>query len=169
MDPNKLAAFRDSKPQGQGPHPKGKQPNQQQPQQGKQKPQGGDGGGGEDEGGDGESDDDMQEGGEGKFGEFIPVLEQHASEIEDLTDEIDRNALTDFDSDLEENDEQAMQEGLDRLPDDFKQAFQAAIGAADGMTEDEARKLGEHLAQEDIITVDPDIFAGWLFHASKIV
>lgn len=164
MDPNKLAAFRDSKPQG--PHPKGKQPNQQQ-QQGKQKPQGGDGGG--DAGGDAGTDDDMQEGGEGKFGEFIPVLEQHASEIEDLTDEIDRNALTDFDSDLEENDEQAMQEGLDRLPDDFKQAFQAAIGGEDGLTEDEARKLGDHLAQEDIITVDPDLFAGWLFHASKIV
>lgn len=115
-----------------------------------------------------ESTDDMAEGGKGKFGELIPQLEAVASQIGELTDEFDPEVLSDTDEALEGEDATALQEGIDRLPAEFTDAFAKATDG-DGITTDEARQLTQHLVDEDLVDVDEDLIAGWLYHAAKVV
>ena len=163
IDPKKMAAFANKvKPQGGGPAPTdsdykdgsdGDDHNAESHEEDTDH---------DDEDSDGQ-DDDMKEFGDGKFGSLIPLLEEHAEDIEAAAEEIDADALA-SDDDLPD-DEQGILDGaiksLDKqLASELKSAF------AGGISREEANELAEHLADEDQITLTDQV-AGWLFHVAK--
>ena len=160
MQASKLQAFANQGPHPAGKSAKGKPPAAKAPKQeietdndGDELP---------------DSDDPMAEAGSGKYGALIPELEKCAEQIGQLTDEFDPMTLRDFDEELEGEDVQAMEEGLDRLPPDFVDAFHAAVEDGE-MSSEEAQGLADHLAKEELGDVEPELIAGWLYHASKVV
>lgn len=121
----------------------------------------------EDEGNEGEDTepgDDFQEGGEGKYGHLIPVIEMHAQDIEACCDELDTEYLTDTTDDMPDDEKQILTEGVDALADDLK----SALGAVSGISQEDAQKLAAHLAEEDIIE-DEDRVAGWLVRVGQVL
>lgn len=108
--------------------------------------------------------DDFQEGGDGKYGHLIPIIEQHAQDVEACCDELDTEYLTDTSEDMPDDEKQILQEGVDALADDLKQA----LGVVSGISQEDAHKLASHLADEDIIE-DEDRFAGWLVRVGQVV
>jgi len=158
MQASKLQAFANQGPHPSGKSAEGKPPAQKTPivtdRDGDEQP---------------DSDDDLAEGGTGKYGALIPELEKCAEQIGQLTDEFDPLVLKDTDEDLEGDDLEAMSEGIDRLPNDFIDAFHNAIESDGDMTPEEATELADHLSGENLGDVEPELIAGWLYHASKVV
>jgi hypothetical protein len=108
--------------------------------------------------------EDFKEGGPGKYGMLIPVIEQFAQDIEACCDELDTEYLTDTSEEMPEDEKQILQEGYDALEDNLKEA----LSVASGITPDDAMKLAQHLADEDIIE-DDDRVAGWLVRLGQII
>lgn len=111
-----------------------------------------------------EESDDFKEGGEGRYGALIPVIEQYAQDIEACCDELDAEYLSDTSEDMPEDEKQILQEGYDILEDNLKDA----LDVVSGISQDDAAKLAQHLADEDIIQ-DEDRVAGWLVRIGQII
>jgi hypothetical protein len=121
---------------------------------------------GADEGG-GEIPDEeapVEEEGPGKFGMLLTLLEQHAEDVEGLTDEFDPAELVDETVELDEPDIQALWDGFDGLDEALQTEIRASLP---GVTLDEARDLASHLEAEGIIQ-DAERVAGWLFRVGKL-
>jgi hypothetical protein len=110
-----------------------------------------------------EEGDDMQEGGPGKFGMLITLLEANADDVMSLTDEFDPDILTDIAQDLDEDDQATLRDGAMTLPDDL----QAELGSLRGSSLDETREIAVHLESEDVID-DVERLAGWLFRIGEV-
>jgi hypothetical protein len=111
-------------------------------------------------------DDDMQEGGEGRFGKLIPLLEEFAEEVEACCDEIDGDLLVDMEAEMPSDEEQILKSGLHTLDKKLVKALSEAFDG--GISPEEATELAEHLANEEIVS-DPDRVAGWLYRISHEV
>lgn len=138
IDPKKLQAF------AGGEQPQAEEPEAEQPEGG---------------------EEDMQEGGEGRFGALIPLLEQYAEEIEAACDELPPEALEDPEMELEEADQTILVEGVNVLPEDLKAELKSAFGG--GIEPEEAQELADHLESEDMIA-DPMRTAGWFQRVAAI-
>lgn len=137
MDRSKLAAFA------------GKLPGDSEPEDAHEEDQ---------EGGD-SGDADTQEGGDGKFGQLIPLLEQFHEELEECGDDVDPDVLAAPESEMSEDDSDALMDAYNSLDGKLKKEMQAALP---GIVMDKADELAQHLADESMID-DQDKFAALLF------
>lgn len=116
----------------------------------------GDGGGG---------DDDMQEGGDGKFGALIPLLEANAEELEACCDELDPDSLDDTGTELSEDDHDTLMDSFNDLDGGLKKAMKSALP---GIQLADAQNLAEHLSSEDMIE-DEEKVAGLIFRFGQVL
>lgn len=122
---------------------------------------------GEDDGqspGSGGDGGDDQEGGPGKFGQLLTLLEANAEDIESLAEEFDPDQLTDPGQELDPSDQDALKEGVESLDQPLQDEIAKSLP---GITIDEARELANHLESESIVD-DADRFAGWLFRVGQL-
>ena len=110
-------------------------------------------------------DEDMLEGGPGRFGKLIPLLEANAEELEACCDELDPDALMNTGADLPEDDRDILLENVVSLPDDLIDEMMNTVG---GITKEEAEKLAAHLEDESMIE-DGDLLAAMLVHVGKLI
>jgi len=108
--------------------------------------------------------DDQQEGGPGKFGQLLTLLEANAADVEALAEEFDPDQLTDPGQELDPGDQDALKEGVESLDQPLQDEIAKALP---GITIDEARELANHLESESIVD-DADRFAGWLFRVGQL-
>lgn len=111
-----------------------------------------------------EGEGDMEEGGPGKFGMLITLLEANADDVMGLTEEFDPDQLTDIAQELDEEEKASLQEGAATLPEDLV----AELGAAlPGTSIEETREVATHLEDEAIID-DAERLAGWLYRIGEV-
>lgn len=110
-------------------------------------------------GGEGGGDEEAQEGGEGKFSQLLPMLEEHVQDVIDCADEVDPDVLTSLGEDLMDDDRESLQDAFNGLDGKLKKEMKSALP---DITEDQATELAEHLESEGM-TDDPDKLAGLLF------
>lgn len=103
-----------------------------------------------------------QEGGDSNFDALIPLLEANAEELESNAEELDGDLLLNVEQPLEEEDQAALIEGLEALPDDLKEGLRAA----QGLDLEKAEQLAQHLEAEEMIG-DADRFAAYLVRAQQ--
>jgi hypothetical protein len=118
----------------------------------------------DDEGDDEGDDDDTEEGGEGKFGALIPLLEEFADEIVDAASNLPPDAVEDPTFTIEPEDSEVLADDLAGMPKQLTKALREC--AQQGVSWDDAMKLGDHLEAEGI-TDDPELIAGWVFRAAQ--
>lgn len=106
--------------------------------------------------------EDFQEGGPGRFGGLIPLLEEHADLLGEALMMVDEARLRDTTSDLEPEDHAAVDEGWQLFPPELQSAFAEAFGEG-GVTVEDAAQLADHLDAEGLVDVDAEILAGYLF------
>jgi hypothetical protein len=111
-----------------------------------------------------ETSEDMQEGGPGRFGLLITLLEAHAEDVQALSDEFDPDQLTDVGQELDEDEQESLREGAQQLPEELQAELAKALP---GVTIDEAREIAEHLETEEIID-DAERLAGWLYRLGEV-
>lgn len=111
-----------------------------------------------------EGEGDMQEGGPGKFGMLITLLEENADDVMSLTEEFDPDQLADAAQELDEEEQSSLREGAASLPDDLQAELRAALP---GATIEETREVATHLEDEGIID-DAERLAGWLFRVGEV-
>lgn len=116
---------------------------------------------GVEEGGEG----DMQEGGDGKFGALIPLLEQFADDVQTCADDVDPDCLSSTDEELSEDDSQALSDAYDGLDGKLKKEMKSTLPE---ITMDKAAELAQHLSDESLID-DQDTFAGLLFRFGQVL
>lgn len=151
IDPNKMAAFAQ-----QGPKPEA--------DLSKLNPGGGEKGA---EGGGGEpSSEDMKEGGQGKFGSLIPLLEEQAEEIEACCDELDPEQLANPEEPFDDENHDIFVESFAELDDALKDALIEAF--AEGLKPEEADELATHLEGEGMIE-DTERVANYLRHVARAI
>lgn len=109
--------------------------------------------------------EDMLEGGPGRFGKLIPLLEAHAAELEEMCDDLDPMALMDVNTDLSDDERQILAEDVVDLPEEL---LGEMMDSLDGLTAEEAEKLAAHLENESIVE-DGDRIAALLVHVSKLI
>lgn len=135
------------------------------------------GGGGDEEGGGGgggeEHDDEREEGegeggeeSEGRFKELIPLLEENAEDIEEMADEVDPDSLTNPEAELTPEDEQSLTDQVDQLDEGLANKMKEVLSG--GLSHDDAMKLADHLAEEEMIE-DAGIVGGWLFRMAAVI
>ena len=146
MDRNKLAAFA------------GKPPGDEEPKDDHEEDAEGD----DSEGG---GDEDTQEGGEGKFGALIPMLEQFHEDIEACGDDVDPDTLSAPEEELSEDDHDALMDGYNSLDGKLKKEMKTALP---GIVMDKADELAQHLSDESMID-DQDKFAALLFRFGQVL
>ena len=145
MDPKKLQAFAQSQPASHKPK-KGSPAAAPAPTQ--------------------KADDKFKEGGSGKYGHLIPILEEHAAELQECCDELDHEALMDPEAEMGDADIEILKEGARALPDNIKEAVMQAFG--DGISMEDALRLAEHLETEGMID-DAECVAGYLVKLGDLV
>jgi len=101
----------------------------------------------------------------GDKGELLACLEEFSEEVSQCCDELDGDALTDPEVELEGEDLQILQDGLNALPPKLKKCLQKS---ASDMSFEEAQSIADHLGEEDKIE-DPDRLAGWLYRVGQVV
>lgn len=107
--------------------------------------------------------DDDKSGGTGKFSGLIPVLEQHAGEIEDLALDLEANP-----SEILQGDEpdpetmERLREGHEGMDDELKDEL-APLG--DAQIED-CQRLASHMRDENMIDSEDEV-AAWLWLTAK--
>lgn len=112
-------------------------------------------------------DENMDEGGEEKFSQLIPALEEAASQISECCDELDPDILVSEDVELGDADAEILWEGYDALPEEFQTVFEEVVGE-NGLSMDESQSLANYLYQENMIE-DPDVVAGWLYRVADML
>ena len=174
MDPQKMQAYVDSRRKGSGEAkgPPGKSHDKRLPpapaneRGGKPKPKQQFGGKNNPKNAPpGQGDEDHKEGGEGRFGALIPLLEASASDIEGMTDELDVDLLQDPEQEMDGENARLLHEGFESLPDELRSALEGSVG---GMSMEDAIQLADHLHDEDMIS-DPQVVAGWLFRLGQVL
>jgi len=111
-----------------------------------------------------EGESDMQEGGPGKFGMLITLLEANADDVMALTEEFDPDQLTDVAQELDDEERASIQEGAASLPEDLVAELSATLP---GATIEETREVAMHLEDEAIID-DAERLAGWLYRVGEV-
>lgn len=109
--------------------------------------------------------EDMLEGGEGRFGKLIPLLEANAQELDACCDEIDPEALMNVNADLPDDDRDILLESVVSLDDALLTEMVSSLG---GVTPTEADQLAAHLEGESMIE-DGDRLAAMLVHVGKMI
>ena len=99
------------------------------------------------------------EGGVEKFAALIPMLEEFAEDVVELSDEMDVDVLLDETAEISPEDEMILKEGVATLDRRLKKELESCCG---GMTMEEATTLAEHLADEGIID-DSERIGGWIY------
>jgi len=112
-----------------------------------------------------EGGDDTQEGGAGRFGELIPLLEANAEELAACCDELDPEALSDTSTALEGDNLEILTESVMALPGDLLAEMMATLS---GVTWEEAEELVAHLEDEGMID-DAALVAALLTHIGKLI
>lgn len=107
---------------------------------------------------------DMEEGGPGKFGVLLTLLEQNADDVMALTEEFDPDQLIDEGQELDEEEQAALRDGAMTLPEDLQGELAKALP---GATVDETREIANHLESEGIVD-DAERLAGWLFRLGQV-
>lgn len=96
---------------------------------------------------------EFEEGGEGRFGALIEMLEDASIELEDALPDLSEEALEDPEAvplaELSPQDQDTIEDVYEELDDGLKAEMAKAF--AGGISEDEAHELAEHLADEDMI------------------
>jgi hypothetical protein len=108
--------------------------------------------------------EETEEGGPGKFGMLITLLEQHAEDVMALTDEFDPDQLVDAAQELDEAEQDQLREGASGLEEELVAEMKTALP---GATIDETREVAMHLESEGIID-DAERLAGWLFRVGEV-
>lgn len=151
VDAKKMAAFAGKKPQGGGMPGKGK----------------GGGGGGPPESGPASSKEPSEassgaksSGAGGDHAQLQGMITQHADDVSQCLDELDKESLHDPTSEMTPEDQQIFREGFESL--DFKDALREA---AEGITLEEAQGVAD--AVGDAVE-DPDALAGWLVRVGEL-
>lgn len=119
----------------------------------------GGGGGPEPEQPDGD-DDEVREGGGGRYSQLIPLLEEHASEIEDAALDLEVNPQDVLHGEDYEPDPgvlEVLHAGYDDLEDDLREGLAPLAGASP----QECEELAQHLEAEGMVG-SPDEVAAWL-------
>lgn len=150
VDPNKLAAFANQPPKG-GKPPGGPPPGGgggAPPKEAAEKEEGG-----------------PEEGGDDAFSALLPLLEASVEDLEANCDELDMDMLKDASMELADEDKQILVESFDLLPDELKAEMVKVLG---GIDIDDAQKIADHLAEEDMITDAPRT-AGYLVRVGALV
>jgi hypothetical protein len=112
-----------------------------------------------------EGEGDMQEGGPGKFGKLIPLLEAHAEELSAICEELDPAVLTDPASELDEGVRKSLLESVDTLPEDLQNEM---IASMRNISAEEGVELATHLEGEGMID-DVDLVGGLLFRIGQVL
>lgn len=108
--------------------------------------------------------EDMQEGGPGKFGQLITLLEQHAEDVMPLTDEFDPDQLSDVAQELDDSEKDQLREGVKALDEELQAELKSALP---DITIEEAQEVADHLESEGIVD-DAARLAGWLFRLGEV-
>jgi hypothetical protein len=108
--------------------------------------------------------EDAQEGGPGKFGMLITLLEQFAEDVLPLTEEFNPDQLIDVGQELDEAEQDQIREGVGQLDEELQAELASALP---GVTLEEAQEVADHLEAEGIID-DAAALAGWLFRIGEV-
>lgn len=109
---------------------------------------------------------EMQEGGEGRFGELIPLLESNAGEVAILAEDVPPEAVDEFEFQLSPQEQAAIRSGIAELDGELAQQLADVLGG--GISEEEATELAEHVAGEGM-SEDPRRLAAWLYQAAQVL
>jgi hypothetical protein len=102
--------------------------------------------------------EEAEEGGEGKFGQLLPLLEAHAEDIADAIEGINPEILEDVESELEEEDSEALMDSADSLDQQLRSIMKKVFSG--GLSPDEAYELADHLESEGLVD-NAELVAGW--------
>ena len=113
---------------------------------------------------------DFEEGGIGRFGAIIEMLEDASIELQDAVAELSPQALEDVEdtplAELSPQDQDTIEDVYEELEDDLRAEMVKAF--AGGISEDEAHELAEHLADEDMID-DEDAVGAIIYRLAEHV
>lgn len=113
---------------------------------------------------------DMAEGGTGRFGALIEMLEDASIELQDAVPDLSEQAIEDVEAtplaELSPEDQDAIEDVYEELDDGLKAEMAKAF--AGGISEDEAHELAEHLADEDMID-DEDAVGALIYRLAEHV
>ena len=112
-----------------------------------------------------EGEEMPEEGGQEKFAKLIPLLEEFAEDVQESSDEMDVDVLTDDSIELEPDDMAILQEGYGSLDRRLKKEMEACCG---GMSMEDGMYLAEHLETEGLID-DKERVGGWLFRVGEML
>ena len=112
----------------------------------------------------------MAEGGTGRFGALIEMLEDASIELQDAVPDLSEQAIEDVEAtplaELSPEDQDAIEDVYEELDDGLKAEMAKAF--AGGISEDEAHELAEHLADEDMID-DEDAVGALIYRLAEHV
>ena len=112
----------------------------------------------------------MEEGGIGRFGALIEMLEDASIELQEAAGDLSEQALDDLDAtplaSLSPEDQDTIEDIYEELEDGLKAEMAEAFEG--GITEDEAHELAEHLFDEEMID-DEDQVAAVIYRLSEYV
>lgn len=109
--------------------------------------------------------EDELEGGPGRFGKLIPLLEANAADLQLCCEEINPDALMNLSEDLPDDDYEILADSVIELPDDLLHEMVSTLG---GITPEEADRLAAHLEDESIVE-EGDMIAAMLVHVGKMI
>lgn len=110
--------------------------------------------------------EDMKEGGQGRFGSLIPLLEESAEELEACCDELDPEQLGNPNEPFDEENHDIFIEAFSDLPEDLQDELMSVL--AEPLEVEEAEELGAHLEGEGMVT-DGERIGNYLRHVCRAI
>ena len=101
---------------------------------------------------------------EDRCAELLPLLEEFASDIEEITTELDSDSLLSLEDDLSEDEAEALKDGFGSLDPRLK----AALRAVADLPLEECTRLADSLESDGVVS-DQERICGWLWRTCQML